>query len=195
LQVRYIHGISSAHGHAGELAPRARHSRWRGLAERPCVEAAALSKGALVSLRTGKVLQRYSAVGGAVPDGRGGWFVVKGGIEIRRMRHDGSLGRGWHSRPTDRRPIANLLRVGGRLYVDDGYRVHAISSRTGRSLWTSQRAHERSRIGILAMAANAGVVYIGGYLTQVREARRERLAALDARTGRMLPWQAPLPGY
>jgi hypothetical protein len=90
--------------------------------------------GALVSLRTGKVLQRYGAVGGAVPDGRGGWFAVKGGTEIRRMRHDGSLGKGWHSRPTDRRAIADLLRVGGRLYVDDGYRVHGLSARTGRTL-------------------------------------------------------------
>jgi outer membrane protein assembly factor BamB len=151
--------------------------------------------GALVSLGTGKVLQRYSAVGGAVPDGRGGWFVVRGGTEIRRLCHDGSLREGWRSRPTGRRAIADLLRVGGKLYVDDGYRVHGLSARTGSSLWTSQRPHRSLQVGILAMGATPGAVYIGGYLTHVGETRRQRLAALDARKGRLLPWQAPPLGY
>jgi outer membrane protein assembly factor BamB len=151
--------------------------------------------GALVSLVTGKVLQRYSAVSRAVPDGRGGWFVVRGGTEIRRLRHDGSLRKDWRSRPTGRRAIADLFRVGGKLYVDDGYRVQGLSARTGRSLWTSQRAHRSLQVGILAIAATPGAVYVGGYLTHVGETRRRRLAALDARTGRLLPWQAPPLGY
>jgi hypothetical protein len=45
------------------------------------------------------------------------------------------------------------------------------------------------------MAAKPGPVYIGGYPAQVGETRRQRLAALDARTGRLLPWQAPPLGY
>jgi outer membrane protein assembly factor BamB len=151
--------------------------------------------GALVSLRTGKVLRRFSALGGAVPDGRGGWFVARGGTELRRMRHDGSLRKGWHSRPTRGRAIGGLVRLGEKLYVNDGYRVFALSARTGRRLWTSQRAHQGPRVGILAMAATLRAVYIGGYLTQVGEMRRRRLAALDARTGRLLPWQAPPLGY
>jgi len=143
-----------------------------------------------VSLRTGKVLREYSVIGGGVPDGRGGWFVVSGTTEIRRMSHDGSIRTDWHSRPTGRRvpAIGEIVRVGGRLFVEDGYRVYAISAATGRRIWTSQRA---DRGGILALAATSSAVYIGGDLAHVGDVHRGQVAALDPRTGRLLPWRAP----
>src|SRR3954464_10033924 len=90
--------------------------------------------GALVSLRTGKVLREYSVIGGGVPDGRGGWVVVSGTMEIRRMRHDGSIRTDWHSRPTGRRvpAIGEIVRVGGRLFVEDGYPGYAIPPPPGK---------------------------------------------------------------
>jgi len=84
--------------------------------------------------------------------------------------------------------IGEIVRVGGRLFVEDGYRVYAISAATGRRIWTSQRA---DRGGILALAATSSAVYIGGDLAHVGDVHRGQVAALDPRTGRLLPWRAP----
>lgn len=169
----------------------------------PCREAA------LVSLRTGTLLRRFTAAGsefahgyrtgplipggGAVSDGRGGWFVA--GLGIARMRRDGSLDPSWHSSVRRKRQLASLVRVGSTLYTDDGYRVFAVSARNGRLLWTSERASRREEVGILALAATPTAVYIAGYLDHVGQAHRRRVAALDARTGRLLAWHVPRLGY
>ena len=75
--------------------------------------------------------------------------------------------------------------------MTDGYRVFAVSERAGRQLWVSARIHNRPQIGVLTVAASASMVFVGGYLTEVGRERRNALAALDARTGRLLPWHHP----
>jgi hypothetical protein len=46
------------------------------------------------------------------------------------------------------------------------------------------------RATIAALAAGANAVYVGGTFTSIGGRRRVGLAALDATTGRLLPWQA-----
>jgi outer membrane protein assembly factor BamB len=76
--------------------------------------------------------------------------------------------------------------------VSDWRHVIALDARTGARLWTSPAitgAH------ILAVAANRSTAYVGGAFSRLGAARRRNLAALDARTGRVLPWRAPAFAY
>jgi outer membrane protein assembly factor BamB len=147
-------------------------------------------------LRSGKVLKQLThrleqgAQGAdAVADGRGGWYVA--GVGLAHVTSDARRDRGWRPRLSTRRSVAGLTRAGGRLFVTDGYRVFAVSERTGRQLWSSARIHRGSQIGVFAVAATAAKVFVGGDLTKVGSERRNALAALDARTGRLLPWPHP----
>jgi outer membrane protein assembly factor BamB len=168
----------------------------------PCREAA------LVSLRTGAVLQRFSTHttamepgyttgpllpgANAVPDGRGGWFV--GGYGLERLRGDGQLDRTWHAQlPRRRALVGGLARVGGRLYAAGRTHVLAFDAASGAPLWTSAEIGLGSggRNGILALAATPSTVYIGGEFRRVGSARRSQVAAFNAITGHLLPWRAP----
>jgi outer membrane protein assembly factor BamB len=124
-----------------------------------------------------------------VADGRGGWYVA--GVGLAHVTPDARRDPKWRPRLSTRRQVFGLTRAGGRLFVTDGYRVFAVSERTGRQLWSSARIHHRPQIGVLAVAATAAEVFVGGYLTEVGTERRNALAALDARTGRLLPWRHP----
>jgi hypothetical protein len=164
----------------------------------PCREAA------FVSARTGKVLRRFSALtsavdlrgydtgpllpgGDATPDGHGGWFVA--GYGIRRLSNDGRLVNGWRAHPRLSRVVGGLTRIGERLYVTDGYYVYAFSAKSGERLWRSQKFAVGTRVGISALVATRTTVYIGGYFDH------RELAALDARSGRLLRWHTPRFGY
>src|SRR5947207_3038249 len=161
----------------------------------PCREAA------FVSARTGKVLHRFSARGSAVDprgydtgpllpgsyataDGQGGWFVA--GFGIRRLRNDGRLVKAWHAHPVFGRAVSRLTRIGDKLYVTDGSYVYAISAKSGERLWRSRKL--AGQPGISALVATRTALYIGGPFGG------RQLAALDARTGRVLPWHTPRLG-
>ena len=156
----------------------------------------ACQSAALVSLQSGKVLKQLThrlrqGVRGAdaVADGRGGWYVA--GIGLAHVTNDARKDPSWRPRLSTRRAVFGLTRAGGTLFVTDGYRVFAVSERTGKQLWSSARIHHRPQIGVLALAATAAKVFVGGYLTEVGSDRRNALAALDARSGRLLPWRHP----
>jgi hypothetical protein len=164
----------------------------------PCREAA------FVSAKTGKVLRelstRDSSVGpgydtgpllpgsDAVPDGKGAWFIA--GYGIARMRNDGRLVKSWHAQLSARRRYSGLTLAGGKLYVMDASHVYALSARTGMRLWRSPRIYR-----LAALAVSPTAVYVGGYFHRVGGVPRSELAALDARTGRLLPWHGPRLGY
>jgi PQQ-like domain len=157
---------------------------------------AACHSAALVSLRSGKVLKQLTrrleqGVRGsdAVGDGLGGWYVA--GLGLAHVRSDARRDPSWRPGLSTRRAVFGLTHAGGRLFVTDGYRVFAVSEQTGRQLWSSERIHRGPQIGVLAVAATASKVFVGGYLTEVGSERRNALAALDARTGRLLPWRHP----
>jgi outer membrane protein assembly factor BamB len=166
----------------------------------PCRE------GALVSLETGKVLRRFSARssapgytrgplipgGSAVSDGRGGWFVA--GVGLERLRGDGRLDHTWHAQvPRSLGLLRQVTRVGDRLYVAGRRHVMAIDAVSGAPFWTSAEVGLARSGGsaIMALAATPSTVYIGGAFSRVGTERRSQLAAFNAITGRLLPWQAP----
>lgn len=160
-------------------------------------------EGAIVSAKTGNVLQRFSARGGdphgrppllagqdVVSDGHGGWYLS--GIGLSHLLPSGQLDPAWRSSERTRLEFGTLQRSGGRLYVSDWLHVIALDAKTGARLWTSPAitgAH------ILAVAANRSTVYAGGTFSRVGAAHRRNVAALDASTGRVLPWRAPSITY
>lgn len=157
---------------------------------------------ALVSVKTYKVLLRFSARNGitplrkpllpglnAVADGHGGWYVA--GMGLGHLRHGGRLDRSWHAALRRKLAVRTLQRVGDQLYVSDRRRVFAIDARTGRTRWASPTVR-RGPGRILALAANGTTVYAGGQFGGVAGRSRAGLAAFDVRTGRLLPWRPPL---
>jgi outer membrane protein assembly factor BamB len=148
----------------------------------PCWDAA------LVSVRTGKVLRRFSPGSVAVADGRGGWFVAGAGVE--RLRSAGRVGAAWRAQLPRHRTVTSLVRVGDTLYLGDGRRVFALAAATGALLWSSQPVAGQEP-SIVALAASRSTVYLGGRFTRFGHANRAALAALNAATGRLLPWRGP----
>jgi outer membrane protein assembly factor BamB len=160
----------------------------------------------IISVRTGKVLRRLSARDGAyagyahgpllpgedaVSDGHDGWYAA--GIGMGHLRSDGSLDNAWHSSLHAHLRPGTLARSGDRLFASDGRRVYAVEAATGRLLWSSTRVFGPNTPRIWSVAAARTIVYIGGEFTRVGSAKRTALAALDAVTGRLRPWQAPAP--
>jgi hypothetical protein len=134
------------------------------------------------------------AVSGAVSDGHGGWFVA-GGLGLARLRPDGRLDPNWRARPSVDFVACLLIRSGSRLYVEGSERVEAFDAKTGARLWVGPRI-VRTQAGICnatvqAIAASAARVYVGGNFTRIGRVARRSLAALDARTGRLLAWRSP----
>ncbi len=154
--------------------------------------------------RSGKILRLSNlAVSSAVADGRGGWYA-NGAIGLARLLPSGKLDSSWGS-PESRKLGCSvgcrLVKVGSRLYVA-GQRsetvpgpggearvsvVAAFDAGTGARLWVSSSPSQ----DVYALAASSTRVYVGGAFTSVGSAKRHRLAALDAATGRLLDWRGP----
>jgi outer membrane protein assembly factor BamB len=154
----------------------------------------------IVSAKTAKVQRGlHLSISSVVADGHGGWFVVNS--RLQRLRPDGSVDRSWHSplrrHLATRQPTGAgmFTRHGDRVYVAGRQRVVAVDAATGRVLWRSPAIAGPTVKGfrptITAVAAGSRAVYVGGTFTSVGGARRMGLAAVDAATGRLLPWQAP----
>lgn len=164
---------------------------------------------ALISARTGAVLHvsAYDVPSGvgkldvrsAVADGRDGWFV-SGGFGLAHMLRNGKLDSSWGTKETRGIEGGTLIKTGSRLYVlttrtfalpagssHQTSVVEAFDVRTGERLWASSAPSQR----VNALAASSTRVYLGGAFTSVGNARRQGLAALDARSGRLLEWRAP----
>jgi hypothetical protein len=175
---------------------------------------------ALVSKRTGAVVRAFPSFAyapgfpsgkrfdDAVPDGGSGWFgieytaLVSGAAskpKLAHMRSDGSIDR---ARPIQLASFGEhaLSLSAGRLFVGSALGVQAYNSATGARLWTSPKitpmtslVSARSSL-IVALAATPSRVYIGGQFARVSGEPRALVAALDARTGRVLPWRSLLFG-
>ncbi len=153
----------------------------------------------IVSATTAKVLRGlHLPVNSVVADGHGGWFVASS--RLKHIRRDGSVDETWHSAARRSLPYrlrfadGMLTRHGERLYIAGRRRVVAVDAETGRVLWLSPAIAGPTVTGfratITALAAGGRAVFVGGTFTSLGGARRVGLAALDASTGRLLPWQA-----
>jgi hypothetical protein len=134
-----------------------------------------------------------------VTDGRGGWFVAMpnyciGNVfvnGIARLRPDGRLDKSWHGRVPHtpiQGAVAELARVGGTLYAASGAWVEALDDRTGARRWLVMNLKGGWGTGL---AANRSTVFVGGYGgSRFKGKRHWGPVALDARTGKVLPWRA-----
>lgn len=90
--------------------------------------------------------------------------------------------------PSVRVPAYDLALRSGRVYVaagGAGGRVitYALDADSGSLLWEAQTDGDMQ-----AVAASETVVYAGGHQTVVEGETRQSIAALDAGTGELLPW-------
>jgi outer membrane protein assembly factor BamB len=167
----------------------------------------------LVSARSGRVVRRFARftynpfvagtevrdVYAAVSDAHTGWFVIEGvpGREgrLKRLRNDGSFDPRWQVRL----PVAShaLARTGRRLYVGSSLGVEAFDAETGMKVWRSpaflpRRMRFARNVPVVALVATPSRVYVGGDFSRVGGEPRGLVAALDARTGELLPWRMPI---
>ena len=160
----------------------------------------------LISSRTGAVDRSFGDVNGnvntVIADGRGGWFV--GGAftsvgnviraNIAHLHADGSLDRSWRAAlGRNATPTVEALALrGDKLFVGDAAAVVALDARTGARLWTAGVRHSPTEaLGVLALAAGGGRVYLAGNFDRVAGTPRHTLAALDEANGHLLSWHGP----
>jgi PQQ-like domain len=153
-----------------------------------------------ISAQIGAVGCVRADAGAAVADGHGGWFLVTG-HGFAHLRHDGRLDSHWHTQFDQ--DVLFFTKGGPRLFAYARPKrgrlstpsLQAFDAATGKRLWTVTRIPARLDYpwGLLALSANSSVVYVGGDFGSVDGVPRDGLAALDARTGRVLPWRAPSP--
>jgi outer membrane protein assembly factor BamB len=137
-----------------------------------------------------------------IADGLGGWFV--GGAftsvgnvirsDIAHLHADGSLDRSWRGAlgRDDIPPVEALALRGDKLFVGDAAGVVALDARTGARLWRAGVRHSPTEaLGVLALAAGGGRVYVAGNFDRVAGTPRHTLAALDEANGHLLSWRGP----
>jgi outer membrane protein assembly factor BamB len=154
----------------------------------------------LVDERTGAVDRSFpdQQLEAAVADGRGGWIVALPSALVRLDRH-GHVDGSWHADLPDGAP-GRLARSGRRLYATirrpgRGASVVAVDAATGKRLWVAPTFRMPAPGGgLTGLAADARAVYVAGAFGRVGSERRASVAALDARTGRLLPWRMPAVG-
>ena len=154
-----------------------------------------------------------SVVSVIVSDGRNGWFIggdfaEVGGRPCPRLAHilsDGSSDPDWCPRPN--RAVRALALRGGVLFVGGaftrigGARRHKLAAiSVTRGTATPWRAsvggarvidrHFRKlfRRTVDALAVRGRTLYVGGFFAHVGGAARASVAAVDAETGRVTPW-------
>jgi DNA-binding beta-propeller fold protein YncE len=119
----------------------------------------------------------------------GGAFSTVGGKHRRGLAavdlRTGRVSR-WHTPGVNRAFAITVAR--DTLYASDGSSVLAFSATTAARLRFALSANR----DITVLAASGSRLYVSGRFTQVNSSRRQELAAVDGRTGRVLPWSANL---
>jgi outer membrane protein assembly factor BamB len=167
----------------------------------------------LVGRRSPRVLG--GPVTTVAPDGHGGWFLggdflSVGGLRCPRLAHlrgDGSLDRRWCVAPDSH--VRELTVAHSRLYVGGEFariagRPRSAAARfelaTAKLLPWHPRPRTRAGCGggeeyapggafIEQLAATRSTVFIGGCFDSVGGRYRDGLAAVDASSGRPMPWR------
>ena len=148
-------------------------------------------------------------VDAAVPDGRGGWFLLGdiaavGGVEVKdgelvHLRPTGRLDPAWRLR-TDGE-VSTVVRALNRLYLGGSFtkvngeprlNLAAVDARTGALLdWrprvTGRTKDDYADVSAIAASADGKVVYVGGSFGRVDGAARRSVAAIGS-DGALLPF-------
>lgn len=155
----------------------------------------------IVNKNTGKVDVRFPDDGGAfsaVADGHGGWYVDGGSsrvgkLRVRalvRLRANGTLDGAFRPFVPNRQIFETLLLHGGVLYAGGWpLGVIAFDVKTGKQLW---RVSNTGQGGVYSLAYWNGALYLAGTFTKVGGELRKGVAAVDAKTGAVLPWNVQL---
>lgn len=153
-----------------------------------------------------------------IPDGKGGFYIC-GGYEFKVMLRDGlvkSFNGIMHvnsdgtidlnfnpptlSAFTDYENMilvdSILFAVGNFTKVGDSTRTYivALDAKTGKVLPWKTDSIVVEYGGIKAIAVSDSVLYIGGKIQKVGDSTRYGIAALDLKTGKLLPWN-PMVKY
>jgi hypothetical protein len=133
----------------------------------------------------------------ATPDTRGGWYVggnfsTIGGKTRRGIAQISSTGSvsSWQL-PLDASVSSivvtkNVICLGGGFRLGGGKSatILAVDAETGQNiLWSYQ-----TNATISSLVGKDSVLYVGGTFSSIGNQAREGLAALDIRTGAVLPW-------
>ena len=136
-------------------------------------------------------------VSAVISDRHGGWFVgCCWPSEVEHLRSSGMPYASWHApkRPNGSGGVDALYLFGNTLYVGGGFGVEALNASSGARFWvtTDTQNQESEPGGVGAIAATAGAVYVaGGFLTIDGAHEPSPIAALNPRTGSLLPWHGP----
>jgi Ca2+-binding RTX toxin-like protein len=101
-------------------------------------------------------------------------------------------------RPADQNHIIAMDVSGGNVYVGAGDPLEGIESfdgTTGQLRWSVHGGHPDPRSGdVQAITVFGDTVYAGGHGTLIGGLIRNRIFAVDASTGTILPWAPDIPG-
>ncbi|MGD9831568.1 MAG: PQQ-binding-like beta-propeller repeat protein [Piscinibacter sp.] len=144
------------------------------------------------------------AVDGALPDGSGGWYIVGSfnaiGATSQTLGHvlaDGSL------HPTFGRAVsmrASAIAISGSSIILAGVEVSGPQVSQGvvaaydLATGTTRKWAVHANSGVRQLVALGNTVYAGGFFSRMGSESRQLLAALDAGTGAVLPWN-PSPDF
>src|SRR5215204_4734379 len=101
-------------------------------------------------------------------------------------------------KPADQNHIIAMDVSGGNVYVGTGDPLEGIESfdgTTGQRRWSVHGGHPDPRSGdVQAITVFGDTVYAGGHGTLIGGLIRNRIFAVDANTGTILPWAPDIPG-
>jgi trimeric autotransporter adhesin len=142
------------------------------------------------------------------PDGAtvyfGGWFTELGGeAQPYLAAADATTGGrlAWNPEPNSRVFALAVSADGTTVFAGGAFGsmggaarngVAAVDAATGAEVWTTYEWPD-NQVEALALSEDGSRVYIGGVFGKVGAATRRWLAAVDATTGALLPWD-PAPG-
>ena len=202
-----IHAVAQAGGKIFAAGPFTRVTSWTGGLARTDLTTGTLIPG------TPGIEGEVSAI---VSDGSGGWYI--GGEFVRS--EDGTCPNLVHIVEPGRidpqfcprvEPVVAIALAGGRLYVASdprgnvAERLIAVDLKTGASLdwvldadggYDDSADQDRNTLGpgIHALASDGETLYVGGFFDALGRQSRTHLAALDGRTGELLPWRPRIEG-
>lgn len=161
---------------------------------------------------SGKTPRVDDAVESCVADGAGGWFIggrfkTVGGLPRVRLAHilsDGSVDPAWapsvdNTSSTAFVHVNALALSGATLYLGGDFTsvngqprqiLAAVDAATGLLKDWNPNAGDAQPYyqGVTALAVSGSTLYVGGGFTSIGGQPRKFLAALDAATGQVLPW-------